>query len=194
MMKGSSKHNRVDVFNSGGLSPGKNSIPRPGSSTPNSVDASVSTEDLEVSEPGSLGAASDINVEEAEPQSFLLGPMVVRVLPNGMPIPGESECPDRFYNNWKLVTPDDFVLRFTGEKNQLPKDEDIEELAPSRYHRFPTGSRPSPNGRLIQSSSSPRIGYDQYRYGKQGPARFYPQQPSSYDTYRMRPREYPATR
>lgn len=53
------------------------------------------------------GAASSVHETQSQPQSFLLGPMVVRVLPNGMPIP--------------------------GEKNDLPKDEDVEEFAPSSF-------------------------------------------------------------
>jgi len=35
------------------------------------------------------GAASTVHETQSAPQSFLLGPMVVRVLPNGMPIPGK---------------------------------------------------------------------------------------------------------
>lgn len=81
MMKGSSKHGHIHEYTTSK------------SVTSNAIQNTTPTpqEDLSVSDPGSLEAASNVNVESTEPQSFLLGPMVVRVLPNGMPIPGE--CP-----------------------------------------------------------------------------------------------------
>lgn len=80
-MKGSSKHNHVHVYTT---------KPTATSSTTTTPPPKTKEEDdMVVSDPGSLEAASNVNVEEAEPQSFLLGPMVVRVLPNGMPIPGK---------------------------------------------------------------------------------------------------------
>lgn len=83
-MKGSSKHSHVHSYTTKPSST-STTTPKP------SEDGKIKEEDdMLGSDPGSLEAASNVNIEEAEPQSFLLGPMVVRVLPNGMPIPGKD--------------------------------------------------------------------------------------------------------
>lgn len=61
-----------------------------------------------------LGSASN-NVEEiaTPPGSYVIGPMVVRVMPDGRPVPGDSQRP-------------------------LPKDEDAEEFIAMRSKPMPT--------------------------------------------------------
>lgn len=84
-MKGSSKHNHVHSYTTKSTSTTSTTT-----TTPRPLDGNIKEEDdMLGSDPGSLEAASNVNIEETEPQSFLLGPMVVRVLPNGMPIPGK---------------------------------------------------------------------------------------------------------
>ncbi|KAL0277154.1 UNVERIFIED_CONTAM: hypothetical protein PYX00_004529 [Menopon gallinae] len=145
MMKGSSKHGHVQEYTTSK------------SVTSNAIQNTTPTpqeEDLSVSDPGSLEAASNVNIEATEPQSFLLGPMVVRVLPNGMPIP--------------------------GEKNHLPKDEDIEEFAPSKFRRL-TDNRPSPARRLGFDDGS-RRSQDYHQQQKIAS----PYHSNSYETFRVR--------
>lgn len=64
------------------------------STTPNPKGQSLDeTDDMAAGD--EQGAASDVHETQSksQAQSFLLGPMVVRVLPNGMPIPGKQNSP-----------------------------------------------------------------------------------------------------
>lgn len=69
---------------------------------------------VETSGGNDLGSASN-NVEEiaTPPGSYVIGPMVVRVMPDGRPVPGDSQRP-------------------------LPKDEDAEEYMAMRSKPMPS--------------------------------------------------------
>lgn len=69
---------------------------------------------LETSGGNDLGSASN-NVEEIAPPpgGYIIGPMVVRVMPDGRPVPGDSLRP-------------------------LPKDEDAEEFIAMRSKPMPS--------------------------------------------------------
>jgi len=69
---------------------------------------------LETSGGNDLGSASN-NVEEiaTPPGNYVIGPMVVRVMPDGRPVPGDSQQP-------------------------LPKDEDAEEFIAMRSRPMPS--------------------------------------------------------
>ncbi|XP_050433219.1 rhythmically expressed gene 5 protein [Adelges cooleyi] len=94
-----------DSMMKGGYSP---------SETTNNKHQHENTDPLETSGENDLGSASN-NVEEiaTPPGGYVIGPMVVRVMPDGRPVPGDSQRP-------------------------LPKDEDAEEFLAMRSKPMPS--------------------------------------------------------
>ncbi|XP_050542545.1 rhythmically expressed gene 5 protein [Daktulosphaira vitifoliae] len=86
---------------------------RPSETTGNSH-VNENTDPLETSGGNDLGSASN-NVEDiaSPPGGYVIGPMVVRVMPDGRPVPGDSQKP-------------------------LPKDEDAEEYMAMRSKPMPS--------------------------------------------------------
>ncbi|XP_027838880.2 LOW QUALITY PROTEIN: rhythmically expressed gene 5 protein [Aphis gossypii] len=84
---------------------------------------------LETSGGNDLGSASN-NVEEiaTPPGGYIIGPMVVRVMPDGRPVPGDSQRP-------------------------LPKDEDAEEFIAMRSKPMP-----SMNDMLVKENKQHKTG------------------------------------
>lgn len=80
-----------------------------------------------------------------------------------------------------------FSCFFVGEKNQLPKDEDIEEFAPTGFLRLPENQL-SAAKKLLEGDYNPESFNIDFDFKPiQGPARFYRQ---PYQTLTIRSQDY----